>query len=513
MSDPQREVPEENLHETRAELPADTQAFEIVEELTAYLDGELDQDAIDRVEKRLGDDPNYLAEMQSLQQTWDVLDQLPMTEPGMSFTKTTMELVVGEATKSESKPKASWIWPFRVACLVAIPAALFVATYWLVQGYIVQPDRILVSNLTAIEHQNRYRYLAVDSQQLGQQDLDFLLELSRRGLFFRDTIQTDEVVLEQAESVLIPESIEDRETYVAETLDVDQKVQLQRKLDNFMQMSAEKRGDLVSFDRMVHEHDDREQLVSVLQSYSEWLEKLPAEKQAALMDLNHEDRLARIDSMLRRNALEYFGATARTELTESDINSVYAWYDGTLVSNGRMIRDRFTDLVLKNYESSGRKPSDRFKQAVKRLATHAPLAKLFSTLSKMDRDFSEDIFFQGGNVEVLQGLLSAKANEILDQRTPNRQRELVFQWIESANAAKSLPSIEELNEFRGKLTETEQIELNKLSTERYWATLQKKYRDHQRRKPRSSTMEDFESFLNQELRGYRSSRPFIPSTR
>ena len=41
--------------------------FSVTEELTAYLDGELDPEKIQEVEMRLGKDPAYLAEMQSLQ--------------------------------------------------------------------------------------------------------------------------------------------------------------------------------------------------------------------------------------------------------------------------------------------------------------------------------------------------------------------------------------------------------------------------------------------------------------
>ena len=90
-----------------------TGEFDMIEELSAYLDGELDEASVQRVEKRLADDAGYLAEMQSLQQTWDMLDQIPVTEPNRSFTKTTMEMVVGQA-RQESKRQFSWFWPARI---------------------------------------------------------------------------------------------------------------------------------------------------------------------------------------------------------------------------------------------------------------------------------------------------------------------------------------------------------------------------------------------------------------
>jgi len=69
----------------------------VTEELTAYLDGELDEATQLAVENRLGEDPEYLQELQSLQRTWDTLDHLPMVDAGKSFTQTTMELIVDQA--------------------------------------------------------------------------------------------------------------------------------------------------------------------------------------------------------------------------------------------------------------------------------------------------------------------------------------------------------------------------------------------------------------------------------
>ena len=74
-----------------------------LDELTAYLDGELDETQTQEVEDRLGRDSEYLAEMQFLQKTWDLLDTLPVHEPSGSFTKTTMELIVGDAVQYRKK--------------------------------------------------------------------------------------------------------------------------------------------------------------------------------------------------------------------------------------------------------------------------------------------------------------------------------------------------------------------------------------------------------------------------
>ncbi len=90
----------------------------IFEELTAYLDGELDAAAAQRVEQRLNSDADYRAEMQSLQQTWELFDQIPAGQSNASFTQSTMEMVVDEAVKLVHKKKRKWwIWPEEPALI------------------------------------------------------------------------------------------------------------------------------------------------------------------------------------------------------------------------------------------------------------------------------------------------------------------------------------------------------------------------------------------------------------
>jgi anti-sigma factor RsiW len=60
------------------------------EELVAYLDGELDAAARQSVEERLARDAEYRSHLQSLQQAWDLLDELPRSSASESFTRTTV---------------------------------------------------------------------------------------------------------------------------------------------------------------------------------------------------------------------------------------------------------------------------------------------------------------------------------------------------------------------------------------------------------------------------------------
>jgi ferric-dicitrate binding protein FerR (iron transport regulator) len=122
------------------------------EELSAYLDGELDADAVGRIEERLARDPAYQAELQRLERAWGLLDRLPRASVDEAFTKSTIEMV-------------------------AVAAALVVATG---VGYVIgtqiwkDPNQPLLEDLKVVE--NLDSYYQVD-------DIEFLRMLESEGLF------------------------------------------------------------------------------------------------------------------------------------------------------------------------------------------------------------------------------------------------------------------------------------------------------------------------------------------
>jgi anti-sigma factor RsiW len=59
--------------------------------LSAYLDGELDEGTAEALEAKLATDPLARAEAESLRRTWELLEYLPRTEASTSFTHRTLE--------------------------------------------------------------------------------------------------------------------------------------------------------------------------------------------------------------------------------------------------------------------------------------------------------------------------------------------------------------------------------------------------------------------------------------
>ncbi|MFO0864037.1 MAG: hypothetical protein U0744_05180 [Gemmataceae bacterium] len=83
------------------------------EVLTAYLDGEMDDDQSHALEARLGREPDLRAELNAMRQAWGLLDYLPRAQPSPSFTERTMSRLSMEKMPSNvsSSTSASRVAP------------------------------------------------------------------------------------------------------------------------------------------------------------------------------------------------------------------------------------------------------------------------------------------------------------------------------------------------------------------------------------------------------------------
>ena len=151
----------------------------IQEELTAYLDGELDAAARARVEQRLTEDEDYRQKLARLERAWQFLDVLPRTEADAKLTQSTIEMVtvaardeLQEADKAAVRRK----WFGWGAGLLALVVAGFFG-YRIVDRALSRPNDQLVQDLPVIENVELYRH--VDS-------VDFLRQLDQEGLFAQE---------------------------------------------------------------------------------------------------------------------------------------------------------------------------------------------------------------------------------------------------------------------------------------------------------------------------------------
>lgn len=146
------------------------------EQLVAYLDGELDAETSQRVERRLAEDPEYRRELKQMQRTWDLLDELPRAEVSETFTQTTVEMVALSAEHELQEVKTR-VRQFDRLVWVAVGASVVLAggaAFWGVFAYLSRPNEQLARDLPVIENVELYE--VADS-------VEFLRELEQAGYF------------------------------------------------------------------------------------------------------------------------------------------------------------------------------------------------------------------------------------------------------------------------------------------------------------------------------------------
>ena len=151
--------------------------------LTAYLDGELDEETAHTLEAKISQDPEARAEVEALRQAWGMLDYLPRASPSTTFTHRTMERLSLErrpAVETGRMPVQRRRWPrrlVRIAAVLLAGAAGYWASHALVAPGISDADEPLARQLRVNERWREYD--AID-------DIEFLKALDHPDLFGED---------------------------------------------------------------------------------------------------------------------------------------------------------------------------------------------------------------------------------------------------------------------------------------------------------------------------------------
>jgi anti-sigma factor RsiW len=153
-------------------------------DLTAYLDGELDDEAAQALEAKLSRDPEARAELDALRRAWGMLDFLPKATPTADFTHRTMErlslekLAKGRTTATVPvRPRRPWLAPAGWAAAAVAAAAIGTAAAPNLWRPAPDPDEPLVRHLRVLEKLPYYERAP---------DLDFLRRLAEPDFFGDD---------------------------------------------------------------------------------------------------------------------------------------------------------------------------------------------------------------------------------------------------------------------------------------------------------------------------------------
>jgi hypothetical protein len=461
-----------NLEDTQHD-PANT----VVEELTAYLDGELDEATQIEVESRLGTDPEYLAELQSLQQTWETLDHLPKIDAGKNFTQTTMELVVQDVKATQIRKPISWASWLPALLIVCLGGGLFAAGYAYQRSSQRLPDKLLIENLPAIQKHEIFQSINLD--------LDLLEQLNHHSLFPHlnfDPVKSFESSNGQErepETTKPIDTLEARKSWL-ENLDVEQKAGLSEKLDRFLALSPEKQQAIIEFQRLLAEHPQSDQLNFVLNEYYYWLKSLDPGERSRLQDLPPDEFLPAIQKLRvlarEENARRIFEQAASSLPNREDADYIFNWYQILINAKERVVRERFP-LIYNRYRKR-RNQQPLPESEIRRKFERRELSLIAKFLMMVDPDFETHIV-KDSEMDLLIDGLSSETRELLFNMPEQMRRETIFAWLESINEIYSRTlrvSNEELFRFASGLPESERDELNRLPIREYMPRLMELFR-------------------------------------
>lgn len=278
------------------------------EELVAYLDGELDAENGRRIETLLATDPKLRRRLQSLERTWDLLDELDTSPVGEPFTHTTLEMVAlagredVEREKSEApRRRRRWRMTF-IVCFFAAAAAGFAA----VAMFVPDTNRQLLDDLPVLERFDEYRHV---------ESVEFLRLLRDEGLFSE----------KDADPPDPPEA--DRDYSPAERrrrvagMDSDEKEQLRLVAERFNNLTPNKRQRMRQLLEALRNDADADRLQAIGQRYCDWLKTLSSYSRANLAELDPKDRVQWIKKRLRLEQLRKNGG----RLGGDDLTKLWKW--------------------------------------------------------------------------------------------------------------------------------------------------------------------------------------------
>ena len=384
---------------------------ELEDELTAYLDGELDAASVRRVEERLARDESYRAQLQNLDRAWRLLDGLPRASVDEKFTKTTLEMVALSAT--EDAEAALRGLParqrrVRLTGLISMAAALLVG---FAIGHQVWPDpnQKLLADLPVLE--NLDLYYQVD-------DVEFLRLLDREHVFedsegepssSADT--APKPAPESAAGDLASGDPAARRARV-EGLDAGKQQDLLRKFERFEALSPAEQQRLRELQAQITADPNSQKLLLVLERYHEWLKTITTPQRAKLAELPAKQRVDQIEAIQR----ERRDAQRLEPLNRQDMREIARWIDALV--------ERHRKELVAGIPQRYREWYDRQTDAdAKRMA-------LVFRLFGRSREEEQDSKVTEEDIEKLSKKLSDSARaELAKADSLDAQRRVVRGWV------------------------------------------------------------------------------------
>ena len=433
------------------------------EELVAYLDGELDPQASEAIERRVQHDEVARYQLQQFDRVWNALDGLPRPQASETFTRTTLEMIAADARQelvqaTAMLPVRRRTWRLQVAAVCAASLVLGFTLLWLM---LPNPNRMLYANLPIIEQVDVYAEF---------RDIEFLRELDRQGPWLRTGARGEEAK-RQAETIaqLTAASMRERKEYV-EQLDANQQTALANKTRRYMELSAETRQELADRYEQIRTASDGQQLQQTAFAYYAWLSRFSEIDHAKLRWLDRADRLAEIERMN-----EQLVARQNRELTDENAK-------GLRTALQQMAEDAEIQRLQEAFVESfpNRESSDEQRQEfVRRSRDQVNRWAITWVLRMTERDdqplpAAATEFRHAVEERLLAGLDEHTASE-LRERSAGERGWMLSHWL--WNLRRERPDVATLEDYfqSGKFTQEEKYQLLSMPRDQMYQQLESLY--------------------------------------
>lgn len=391
--------------------PANNDDFR-VEQIVAYLDGELSPTEAALIERQMSEDAAFRQEVQEMEKAWSALDALPNTKVDDRFSQTTMEMVVVAArTELTEKTRALPVKrrnDILGKVLLAIAAASL--AFLAVRLFRENPNSVLLADLPTIQ------YLDIYSQF---RDVDFLRELNDEvsdELWNFDLAQSDfDATVAQFDTI---SNSEHRREWLVQ-LDDEDRAALRAKYNRFVALPPTEQDRLRQLSEAVASDPQLDQLRDTMLRYQAWLGALPASQQFELRELSNRDRVERVASQLRREA-----ANPWIELSPEESRRLEAVFAS--------IREQvFNDMPPRSEDEPrgggrGEDPSERRPDGRGQGRGQANRQRYMDLAGQLRRQFNEH---RDKWLPQITEVLSSEHREEFDRLTPMQQQRQIGRWI------------------------------------------------------------------------------------
>jgi hypothetical protein len=298
--------------------PPTSDPDQLQEAVTAYLDGELDAEGSREIEDRLSRDAQFRSNLQRLQQSWDLLEELPRVEADPNFAASTVEMVAVSAREDASQPsngRGAMLWrqagmlvgATLAACAVGFLVTTGVAGLFRASGVSTNADDQLLRDLPVLEHLDKYLVAA---------DLQFLRALQAHPPASKIL---DGVVDADQQTVLTDQPVRQRRVRVAQ-MSQGEKHALAANQQRFAALEPPQQDRLRTFHQQLIQDDQRDELATTLDAFYHWYKQLAPEQRAQLRGRADEQRLAYIDDLLAQQEQQ-----RRLEVARQDAQAAVRW--------------------------------------------------------------------------------------------------------------------------------------------------------------------------------------------